>query len=79
MKDSKWIKTEQMLLELRNHANCELQFAHWLGGILCSTHWLKFDSENNKYGNSFDWFQYDWYTESEFLSIYAGHWWKREH
>jgi hypothetical protein len=79
MKDSNWIKTEQMLEDLRRDADNEHQYAHWLGGILRTTHWIEFDSDKNMFGDSMDWSEYFWYTEAEFLGRYAGHLWKREH
>ena len=79
MEDSKWIKTEQMLEDLRRDADNEHQYAHWLGSLLLSTHWIEFDSTKGMFGDSMDWSEYYWYTEAEFLERYAGHWWKREH
>ena len=31
-----------------------------------------------KIGDSTNWFDYTWYTESEFMEIHAGEWWMRE-
>ncbi len=78
MKDSNWIRTNQMLKTLKASPNCEHQFVHWIGGILRSTHWLIYDSEKELYGDSTNWFHYDWYTESEFIEMYAGHWWMQD-
>ena len=78
MKDSKWIKTEQMLIELKANSGREHQYCHWIVGTLISTHWLVYDSDKKSYGDSTGSLHYDWYSESEFLSIYAEHWWKRE-
>ena len=79
MKDSNWIKTEQMLEDLRHDADNEHKYAHWLGRILRTTQWIEFDSEKDMFGDSMNWSEYNWYTEAEFLARYAGHWWKREH
>lgn len=79
MEQKKWMKTEQMLEVLKNDPNNEQQYAHNLGGILRSTHWLEYNSEKNLFGDSTDWNNYAWYSEAEFLELYAGHWWMREH
>lgn len=78
MGKKKWIKTEQMLEELKKDANNEHEYRHWLGGILRSTHWLIYDSGKNQFGDSTDWDNYVWYTEAEFLNAYTGHWWHRD-
>ena len=77
MEESKWIKTEQMLENLRNNPDVDYSYSHWLGGILRSTHFLLYDSSKDKFGDSMDWKGYDWYTEAEFLNRYAGHWWMK--
>ena len=79
MKTNEWIKTKQMLEALKNDSDNEQEYTHFLGGILRSTHWLEYDSRKDKYGDSMDWREYDWYTEAEIIDRYAGHWWKREH
>lgn len=77
--EKKWIKTDQMLEALKKDPDNEQQYRHWLGGILFSTYWLQYSLEKKQFGVSTNWFDYDWYTESELLSIYAGHWWSKEH
>jgi hypothetical protein len=78
MEEKKWITTEQMLVDLRNDPNNEQEYTHYLGGILRTTHWLEYDSEKDLFGDSTDWGNYAWYTEAEFLSDFAGHWWHRD-
>ena len=78
MEKKKWIKTGQMLEDLKNEPDNEQEYTLNLGGILRSTHWFEYDSKKNLFGNSTDWFHYDWYTETEFLEIYAGCWWYRD-
>ena len=39
---------------------------------------LEYSSKRKKIGDSTNWFDYTWYTESEFLEIHAGEWWMRE-
>lgn len=78
MEEKKWIKTEQMLEALKNDPDNEQQYTHYLGGILRSTHWLEYDSKKNLLGDSTDWNYYGWYTEKEFLEVFAGHWWMRD-
>ena len=78
MEEKKWITTEQMLEALKNDPDNEHEYTHYLGGMLRSTHWLEYDSKKNLFGHSTDWYEYDWYTETEFLSDYAGHWWRRD-
>lgn len=73
-----WINTEQMLQELKNDPDNEHEYTHHLGGILRSTHWLIYDSKKILFGDSCDWQNYEWYTESEFLHEYAGHRWRRD-
>ena len=75
---NKWISTKQMLEALKNEPGAEQEYAHWLGGILNSTHWLVYDLKNNLFGDSTDWKEYCWYSEGEFLEEYAGHWWRRD-
>ena len=65
--EKKWIKTEQMLEALKKDADNEQEYTHYLGGFLRSTHWLIYDSKKNQFGQSTNWFDYDWYTEEEFL------------
>ena len=77
--EKKWIKTERMLETLKMEPDTEQQYCHCLGGCLRSTHWLEYSPKKNKYGDSTNWFDYSWYTEAEFVEIYAGHWWMREH
>ena len=76
--EKKWLKTEQMLDALKGEPNVEQQYCHYLGGILRSTHWLEYSSKREKYGDSTNWFDYTWYTESEFLEVHANEWWMRE-
>lgn len=76
--ERKWIKTEQMLEALQNDPDNEQEYTFSIGGILRSTHWLIYDSEKGLIGNSTNWENYDWYTEEEFLEIYADKWWKRD-
>jgi hypothetical protein len=78
MEEKKWITTEQMMEALKNDPDNEQQYTHYLGGILRSTRWLEYNSKKNLFGNSCDWDNYTWYTEDEFLEMFAGHWWKRD-
>ncbi len=73
-----WIKTEQMLENLRRDSDNEHQYALWLGGMLQTTHWLEFESSTKMFVDSMDWSDFCRYTETEFLEIYTGRWWKRE-
>ena len=50
--EQKWIKTEEMLENLHNEPGVEQQYARYLGPILRSTHWLKYDAEQDLYGDS---------------------------
>ena len=36
------------------------------------------EQQREKYGDSTNWFDYTWYTESEFLEVHANEWWMRE-
>lgn len=76
--EKKWVKTEEMLEALRSEADTEQQYCHYLGGMLRSTHWLEYSSKRQKFGDSTNWFDYTWFTESEFLEVYANQWWMRE-
>lgn len=76
--EKKWINTEQMLEALKSEPDNEQEYTHYLGGCLRSTHWWIYDSEKNVYLGSTDWNDYTSFTESEMLSIYAGHWWHRD-
>jgi len=78
MEEKKWIKTEQMLANLKNDPDNEQEYTHYLGGNLRSTHWLTYDSKKCQFGNSSDWDDYGWYTEAEFLEAFAEHWWRRD-
>ena len=78
MTEKKWIKTEQMLEALRQEPDTEQEYTHYLGGMLRATHWLKYSSEENKYGDSTDWDDYAWFTEKEFLDLHPNHWWHRD-
>ena len=77
--EQKWIKTEEMLEDLMNESGVEQQYSHYLGPILRSTHWLIYDAEKGLFGDSADWDEYSWRTREEFLKVYSGHWWLREH
>ncbi len=76
--EKKWIKTDEMLNVLRMEPDTEQQYCHYLGGILRSTHWLKYSSKKDKFGNSTNWIDYAWYTEAEFLKFHADEWWMSE-
>ena len=79
MEEKKWITTEQMLENLKNDANHEQEYNLWLCcGFATSTHWVVYDSKKSLFGDSTDWNNYGWYTESEFLNAFAGHWWMRD-
>lgn len=78
MEEKKWIKTEQMLEDLKNDPDNEQQYTHYLGGILRSTHWLIYNSKKGLFGDSCDWGYYDWYTRSEYLEIHSNEWWRRD-
>ncbi len=79
MKKTIFLKTEQILDDLRRDADNEHQYAHLLSGILRTTHWIEYCSKKDKFGDSTDWSEYYWYTEVEFLDRYKGCWWMREH
>lgn len=74
----KWIKTEELLENLLNEPGEEQQYVHYLGPILRSTHWLKYDPKKDKFGDSMN-IRFTWFTREEFLDFYSGHWWLREH
>ena len=78
MEKSKWIGTEQMLQALKNDPDNEQEYTHHLGGVLRSTHWLKYDMVKDQFGDSTNWYMYDWYTEAVVLNAYAGHLWRRD-
>ena len=79
MKTTIWINTLQMVEKLKHDANNEHEYTLHLGGILRSTHWLKYDAERDLYGDSTDWFHYDiWLTESELQEAYPNCWWRRD-
>ena len=78
MEGNNWIKTERMLEALKNDPNNEHEYRHWLGGILFSTHWLIYDSKKNLFGDSTNWYDFYWYTETEYLEIHSGEWWHRD-
>lgn len=78
MEEKKWITTEQMLEALKNDPDNEHEYTHNIGGILRSTHWLIYDPKKKLYGDSTDWRNYGWYTDAEFLDVFAGHWWHRD-
>ena len=72
-----WIKAEDMLENLRCEPGVEQQYARHHGGILRSTHWLKYDAERDLYGDSVN-ISFDWFTRDEFLSVFGDGWWCRE-
>ena len=74
-----WIKTEQMLDELLEHPGEERQYTYCLASGLTSTHWLMYDAKQDMYGDSVNWFDYDWYTREEFLSGRGERWWSFDH
>ena len=76
--EQKWIRTEEMLENLLNEPGVEQQYVHYLGPILRSTHWLKYDPQKDKFGDTLN-FKFTWFTREEFLDFYCGHWWLREH
>ena len=76
--EKKWIKTEQMVEVLKAEPDVEQQYCHYLGGIMRSTHWLIFSPEKNLIGESTDWYEYDWFSEAEFLAFHSREWWMRE-
>lgn len=77
--EMKWIKTKDMLENLRNEPGVEQQYVRYLGPILRSTHWLKYDAEKDLYGDSSNWIDFSWFTREDFLSIIGDGWWCREH
>lgn len=76
--ERKWIKTEEMLENLRNEPGKEQQYTFYMGPILRSTHWLVYDLKKDLYGDSTDWKEYSWFTREEYLSIRGGMWWSRD-
>ena len=76
--ERKWIKTAEMLENLRNEPSVEQQYARALGSLLRSTHWLIYIPEKDEYGDSTDWVEYAWFTHEEFLSCFGDGWWCRE-
>ena len=75
--ERKWIKTDEMLENLRQEPGVEQQYARHLRGILRSTHWLKYDGERDLYGDSVN-ISFDWFTRGEFLSLFGDGWGCRE-
>ena len=75
--EKKWITTEQMIDILKNDPDSEHEYNLWLfGGFLTSTHWVVYDSKRQMIGHTRN-IGYDWYTEAEFLELYAGcKWWR---
>ncbi len=78
MKEKNWIKTEQVIENLKNEPDVEHQYCHHICGILRSTHWLEYSSERKEIGESTDWYEYYWFTVDEFLDIHKDEWWMRE-
>lgn len=77
MEKNVWMTTEQMVEKLKNDANHEHEYNLWLcQGFLTSTHWVVYDSEKQLIGHTRN-NGYDWYTEAEFLKVYAGCKWRR--
>ena len=70
--------TEQMLEVLKREPDVEQQYCHYLGGILRSTNWPQYSSKREQYGDSTNWLDNSWYTESEFLEVHAEEWWMSE-
>ena len=77
MEEKKWITTEQMIDILKNDPDREHEYNLWLfGGFFTSTHWVVYDSKRQMIGHTRN-IGYDWYTEAEFLELYAGcKWWQ---
>lgn len=75
----RWIRTEQMLDDVREHPNEDRQYTYLVGAGLVSTHWLMYDAERDLYGDSVDWFEYAWYTREEFLAGRGERWWSLDH
>lgn len=73
--EQNWIKTEQVIENLKNNPDKEQEYTHYIGGILRSTYWMRYDPKTNLFGCTTDWDEYYWYTEEELLEDYAGHWW----
>lgn len=73
-----WIKTEEMLLMMKGHPNEEMEFTHYLGGMLRSTYWGMYDSSKQLFGLSTDWDYSCEYTEKELLEQFMGHFWRRD-
>lgn len=77
--EQKWIKTEEMLENLRSEPGVEQQYERYLGPMLRSTHWLKYDGEKDLFGDSTDWVEFGWFSSEEFLKVIGDGWWRREH
>ncbi len=78
MMKKEWISTKEMLEVLKQEPDTEQEYRHHLGGMLRSTHWLKYSSQKNEFGDSTDWDSYIWFTEEEFQEFYDGHKWMRD-
>ena len=78
MPQSEWMGTEGVLDVLRGEAGCEMEFRHFLGGILRSTWWMVYDAERDAFGVSTNWFDYEWWSAEEMLEDLKGHWWHRD-
>ena len=77
MEKEKWFTTEQVIENLKNDANNEHEYNLWLcDRIVTSTHWVVYDAEKQMIGHTRE-YDYDWYTEAEFLEYYAGCKWRR--
>ena len=74
-----WIKTEQMLDDVREHPGEERQYTYYVGPGLTSTHRLVYDAERDLYGDSVDWCEYYWCTREEFMRARGDRWWSLDH
>lgn len=78
MENVKWISTEQLIENLLNEPDNDQEYRRHIGGILFSTHWCVYDSKRGQFGDSTDFFEYEWFTQEELLDCYAGARWHRD-
>lgn len=65
------LSTREIISLMRDREGKELQFTHFLGGVLRSTYWGRYDPESGLFGLSTDWdYDIDW-TEEEIIECFG--------
>lgn len=77
MNKNKWIKTTEMLAEIKMHPNEYIEYEHHLMGPLVRTHCFIYNEKTGTLEEDGGECDFQETTEEELLAFYGNSWWRK--